>query len=84
MAVNLRSKMGSDKTLLICDVSQDAIARFQKQMEGKRPIKVVRNGFDAVKQAVCQMAPNIPHSSIREIMAVSSPGPSSHIIYALL
>jgi len=52
MAVNLRSKMGEDKTLLICDVSEEAIAKFQKQMEGKGPIRVVKDGFEAVQQAV--------------------------------
>ena len=52
MAVNLRSRMGSEKTLLICDVSEEAIAKFQKQMDGKGPIKVVKNGFEAVQQAV--------------------------------
>ena len=52
MAVNLRSKMGPEKTLLICDVSEEAIAKFQKQMDGKGPIKVVKNGFEAVQQAV--------------------------------
>ena len=52
MAVNLRSKMGSDKTLLVCDVSEEAIAKFQKQLEGKGPIQVVKNGFEAVQQAV--------------------------------
>jgi 3-hydroxyisobutyrate/3-hydroxypropionate dehydrogenase len=54
MAVNLRSKLGQDKTLLICDVSEEAIAKFQKQMEGKGPIKVVKNGFEAAQEAVSQ------------------------------
>lgn len=52
MAVNLRSKMKAEDTLLICDVSQDAISRFQKQMDGSGPIEVVKSGHDAVKAAV--------------------------------
>ena len=62
MAVNLRSKMGGDKTLLICDVSEEAIAKFQKQMEGKGPIKVVKNGAEAAQQSVNAIivTPEIP------------------------
>ena len=44
--------MGSDKTLLICDVSEEAIAKFQKQMEGKGPIKVAKNGSECAQQSV--------------------------------
>lgn len=53
MAVNLRSKIDSSKTLLICDVSEEALSKFEKQMEGKGPVKRVKNGFEAVQQAVC-------------------------------
>ena len=53
MAVNLRTKMEPDKTLQVCDVSEDAIKRFQSQLEGKGRIDVVKNGFDAVQAAVC-------------------------------
>ena len=53
MAINLRSKVGSDTTILICDVSEDALSRFQAQMQGKGPIRVVKNGCEAVQQAVC-------------------------------
>ena len=51
MAVNLRSKMGADKTLLIADVSEDALSKFEKQMAGKGDIKRVKNGFEAAQQA---------------------------------
>ena len=53
MAVNLRTKMEPGETLLICDVSEDAIKRFQAQTEGKGTVGVVKNGFDAVQAAVC-------------------------------
>ena len=52
MAFNLRSKLGPEKTILISDVSEDAIARYLKETEGKGPVKIVKNGFDAVQQAV--------------------------------
>ncbi|KAG9771822.1 3-hydroxyisobutyrate dehydrogenase, mitochondrial [Exophiala dermatitidis] len=51
MAVNLRSKTPSSLTLLICDVSQDALARFQSQVAGKGPVEVVASGFEAVQRA---------------------------------
>ena len=57
MAVNLRSKIDSSKTLLICDVSEDALSKFEKQMEGKGPIRRVKNGFEAVQQAVRSTIP---------------------------
>jgi 3-hydroxyisobutyrate/3-hydroxypropionate dehydrogenase len=55
MAVNLRSKMGNEKTLLICDVSEEAISKFQKETEGKGPVKVVKNGLEAALQAVSEV-----------------------------
>lgn len=52
MALNLRSGIDKATKLLICDVSEDALARFQKQTEGKGPVEVVKNGYEAVQQAV--------------------------------
>ncbi len=60
MAVNLRSKLSQDKTLLICDVSEEAIAKFQKQMAGEGPVKAVKNGFEAVQQAVSPTQTCVP------------------------
>lgn len=54
MAKNLRKGLGSDHTLLICDVNEDAIARFQEETAGQGPVRVVANGFDAVQDAVCR------------------------------
>ncbi|GAB7349607.1 hypothetical protein MBLNU459_g0293t2 [Dothideomycetes sp. NU459] len=51
MAVNLRKKMDPSHTLLVCDVSEDALLRFQTQMEGKGPVRTVTNGFEAVQAA---------------------------------
>lgn len=51
MAVNLRSKMPATQTILICDVSESLIAKFQAQMADQGPVEVVSNGFDAVHRA---------------------------------
>lgn len=53
MAVNLRSKMDSSATLLICDINEAALEKFQKQMAGKGPIEVVKTGKEAASRAVC-------------------------------
>jgi 3-hydroxyisobutyrate/3-hydroxypropionate dehydrogenase len=52
MAVNLRSKIDDDETLLICDLSDEAIIKFQSQMQGKGPVKVVKTGYEAALGAV--------------------------------
>jgi len=52
MAMNLRSKMNQSWKVLICDISEDAITKFQSENKGKGPIEVVQNGFAAAKAAV--------------------------------
>lgn len=52
MAKNLRAGLSPEKTLLICDVNKEAIARFQDETAGKGPVRVVENGIEAVKAAV--------------------------------
>lgn len=54
MAKNLRKGLGSGHTLLICDVNENAIARFQEETAGQGPVRVVANGFEAVQGAVCR------------------------------
>lgn len=51
MAKNLRAGLGKDKTLLICDVSKEALERFVKETEGQGPVRIVGTGFEAAKQA---------------------------------
>ncbi|KAI1347839.1 hypothetical protein F5Y01DRAFT_307252 [Xylaria sp. FL0043] len=51
MAKNLFSGLGPEKTLLICDVNAEALDRFAKEAQAQASIKVVKNGFDAVKEA---------------------------------
>jgi 3-hydroxyisobutyrate dehydrogenase len=52
MAKNLRAGLGQDKTMLICDVSQELLDRFVEETQGQGPVEVVSNGFEAAKAAV--------------------------------
>jgi len=60
MAKNLRAGLGKDKTLLICDVSEDLLNRFIQETQGQGPVEIVSNGFEAAKAAVSSRpyAPN--------------------------
>ncbi|KAK0629389.1 3-hydroxyisobutyrate dehydrogenase-like protein [Bombardia bombarda] len=51
MAKNLRSGLDSSKTLLICDVNTEALERFKSETEGKGPVEIISNGFEAAKAA---------------------------------
>lgn len=51
MALNLRKGLDDSHTLLICDVSTDALERFQRDAEGKGPVSIVNGGFDAIQRA---------------------------------
>ncbi|PNS20506.1 hypothetical protein CAC42_5956 [Sphaceloma murrayae] len=51
MAINLRKKMDPSHKLLICDVSKEALSKFQSEMSGSGPIEVVANGAEAVARA---------------------------------
>jgi 3-hydroxyisobutyrate dehydrogenase len=55
MAKNLRAGLGPDKTLLICDVNNDALHRFKAETEGQGPVEIVNNGFEAAKAAVSKL-----------------------------
>lgn len=57
MAINLRSKLDAQHTLLICDVDKDAIARFQKETEGQGPVRLVETGSEAAKESVSYHPP---------------------------
>ena len=52
MAVNLRSKLGPEYTVLICDVNKAAIEKYKQQTQGKGPVGVVANGAEAVRASV--------------------------------
>lgn len=51
MALNLRKGLDDSHKLLICDISSDALGRFQKEAEGHGPVETIKNGYEAVKQA---------------------------------
>lgn len=52
MAKNLRKGLSPDQTLLICDVNQAAITRFQEETADQGPVQVITNGLEAAKAAV--------------------------------
>lgn len=52
MAVNLRSKIDPSYKILICDISKDAISKYQAQVKGKGTVDVIPNGFEAAQAAV--------------------------------
>jgi 3-hydroxyisobutyrate/3-hydroxypropionate dehydrogenase len=51
MAVNLRSKLPSTQHLLICDVSQTLLDKFQKENASKGSIEVIPSGYEAIQRA---------------------------------
>lgn len=52
MAKNLRKGLDATTTLLISDISEEALERFQTETAGKGPVEIVKNGFEAAKAAV--------------------------------
>jgi len=44
--------MDKQKALVICDVNQQAINCFQRDMEGFGTIEVASNGYEAVQSSV--------------------------------
>ena len=65
MAVNLFKGLDASKSLLICDVSDEAIARFLSEARSRdatasASVSVVKNGYDAAKAAVCDATPTFP------------------------
>lgn len=52
MARNLRKGISKDKTLLMCDVNQEAITGFRQETEGQGPVNVAASGAECVKAAV--------------------------------
>jgi hypothetical protein len=52
MAVNLRKKMNTSAKILVCDVSQDQIAKYKSALSGEGEIEVVKDGAEAARRAV--------------------------------
>lgn len=52
MAVNLRAKIGKEKTIVVCDVSAKACDKFKAEESVNGPIEIVENGYEAIAKAV--------------------------------
>jgi hypothetical protein len=52
MAVNLRAKIGKEKTIVVCDVSAQACDKFRAEESVHGPIEIVANGYEAIQVAV--------------------------------
>lgn len=63
MALNLRKKIGSDYTILICDVVPAALEKFQNETADAGPVKVVNTGYEAVQAAVRLLCSDINRAS---------------------
>jgi len=74
MALNLRKGLDDSQTLLVCDVSADALKRFQSDAEGKGPVEVVKSGYEAIQQAdtVITMLPD--SNAVKKVYLDSSNG----------
>lgn len=59
MAVNLRTKIGKDKTIVVCDVSAKACDKFKAEESVHGPIEIVKNGHEAIARAVSDHDPII-------------------------
>ncbi|KAI1614776.1 3-hydroxyisobutyrate dehydrogenase [Exophiala viscosa] len=51
MALNLRSALDDSYKLLICDVSEAALSKFQSEASGKGPVEVIKSGHEAINSA---------------------------------
>jgi 3-hydroxyisobutyrate dehydrogenase-like beta-hydroxyacid dehydrogenase len=74
MALNLRNGLDKSYTLLICDVSTDALTRFQKDAVGRGPVDVVHTSYDAIRRAntVITMLPD--SNAVRQVYLDPSTG----------
>lgn len=55
MAVNLRSKIGKEKTMVVCDVNAEACEKFKAEESKHGPIEIIGNAYEAMQIAVCWM-----------------------------
>jgi 3-hydroxyisobutyrate dehydrogenase len=52
MAVNLRNKIGSDRTMLVVDVNEKACERYLSETANAGPSRIVKNAREALLEAV--------------------------------
>ncbi|KAF7188971.1 putative 3-hydroxyisobutyrate dehydrogenase, mitochondrial [Pseudocercospora fuligena] len=67
MALNLRRKIDSDRELIVCDINQDVINRFQKQTEDDGPVKVVNTAYEALQEAVSSFAISKQNAAVKAV-----------------
>lgn len=74
MALNLRKGLDDSCNLLICDVSTDALERFQRDSEGGGPVDIVDSGYEAIQRAdtVITMLPD--SNAVKKVYLDSSTG----------
>ncbi|KAF2027320.1 3-hydroxyisobutyrate dehydrogenase-like protein [Setomelanomma holmii] len=74
MALNLRKGLDSAHTLLICDVSTDALTRFQHDAESQGPVEIVKSGYEAIQRAdaVITMLPD--SNAVKKVYLDSTSG----------
>jgi 3-hydroxyisobutyrate dehydrogenase len=51
MALNLRKGLDDSHTVLICDVSSDALTRFQHDAKNHGPVDIIKSGYEAIQRA---------------------------------
>lgn len=64
MAVNLRSKIDSSTTLVVCDTNKRATKKFCSELNGKGPIVEVETAAEAAKRAVRPITSGWPSGSL--------------------
>ena len=52
MAINLWSKIGSDRQMFICDVNKSALDKFQTETGGKGSVEVKDSAYQVIQAAV--------------------------------
>jgi 3-hydroxyisobutyrate dehydrogenase-like beta-hydroxyacid dehydrogenase len=74
MALNLRKGLDDSCSLLICDVSTDALERFQRDSAGGGPVDIVDSGYEAIQRAdtVITMLPD--SNAVKKVYLDSSTG----------
>lgn len=74
MALNLRKGVDDSHTLLVCDVSTDALTRFQRDAAGYGPVVTVDGGYEAIQRAdtVITMLPD--SSAVKKVYLDPSTG----------
>jgi hypothetical protein len=52
MAVNLRNKIGTDKTMIVVDVNEKACEKYLAETANAGPSRIAKNPYEAIQDAV--------------------------------